>query len=146
MILGRETTLRLVGAVRAEKRYGRPWRCEIYIPMRPPPDHPIARAIGARAARLLGEYFGGASRDLSNGTHIERLARVRTCFRLRALGLGSNAIGERLGLSERRVRQYLSIPQLARDGLDAEAIARRVDLAVLIVRDVLAEGPPEGAP
>ena len=144
VILGREKTLRLVGAMREEKQHGRAWRCEFYVPNTVPPDHPIAEAIGLRAARRLAEYFGGLIMKVSNGTSVERLAKVRACFRLQALGLGSAAIAERVGLSDRRVRQFLSIPQLAAEGLEAGEIARRIDVSAAIVGEVLAEGPPEG--
>ena len=108
VILGREKTLRLVGAMREEKQHGRAWRCEFYVPNTVPPDHPIAEAIGLRAARRLAEYFGGLIMKVSSGAAIEKAARHRAVHRLSALGLPSAAIGERVGLSDRRVREILA--------------------------------------
>ena len=108
VILGRETTLRLVGAMRSQKRTTRAWACEFYVPYRVPDEHPIAEAIGARAARRLSEYFGGVIMKVSGGGAIERQARRDAIRRLRGAGLTVAQIAERTDLSDRYVREVLA--------------------------------------
>lgn len=50
---------RLIGSARAERFAILFGGQELYIPRSPGPEHPIARAIGHKAARLLGQQLGG---------------------------------------------------------------------------------------
>jgi CRP-like cAMP-binding protein len=76
----------------------------LYIPRRPPIDHPITRCVGIRAAERLGRAFGGESFVVPGACGFLRWLDARA---LRILGLSHAQIGQLLGVQDRHVRRLL---------------------------------------
>ncbi len=71
-----------------------------YFPKVPAPDHPVAKALGLRAARLICGRMGGQEITIPRSTIFLNWYDAR---RLRRDGLSAGEIAKRLRLSERTV-------------------------------------------
>lgn len=92
----------------------RSWRVCIYIPKeRLPKEHKLVQILGWDDACKLSEAFAGEILQPSNCRSIARAVR------------------------DRRIRE------MGRHGIDADQIARDVDLSIYRVREILAGNPPE---
>lgn len=68
---------------------------EIYIPLVPTADHPIVRAVGRRAAALIGQRLGRGGAAGNHGYNVptaEVELKWNICRRLRLAGLSRNDI------------------------------------------------------
>ena len=83
----------------------------LYVPLRLPADHPIARLIGYPAAKKLSAEFAGCLFPISGSLLVRRRnAQIRA---ERALGAPPAAVARRYGLTTRAVRRICQ--GLARD-------------------------------
>jgi hypothetical protein len=89
-IIGTGAALKLVDAYGGQ---------ECYVPACPPPEHPVAQAIGLTAARALGKHFGGEHITVPN------LAGLRYRKHLIAMAPGKTAdVARRFAVTTRWVR------------------------------------------
>ena len=81
---------------------------EIYVPMRVGPDHPVARCVGAEAARGIARAFGagrsGARIDVPKADDLSRAGRNRAIATAAAAGASKQALARLHGLTTRWVR------------------------------------------
>lgn len=77
----------------------------LYVPSEVDPDHLLARTIGMPAFRRLVMQWGGETLwiPINHAYEIDR--RSREAANLLARGMGSKAVSQALGISERRVQQ-----------------------------------------
>jgi len=74
----------------------------LFVPPEPKPGHRLCIIMGERAARVLGSLRGSERIDVPTAV---TLLRWYAAARLRASGYSHGAIAEKLGMSERRVRE-----------------------------------------
>jgi len=87
---------------------------EIYIPIIIAPEHPIARAVGARAARVIGEVFGRRGPKDNRGWVVpvgEVELRWNVSRRMALLGFSRNE-------TVRRLRRYYGLTATVRQVSD----------------------------
>lgn len=77
----------------------------LYVPEKMDPDHPLARTIGEPAMRRLVAAWGGETLWIPINHAYEIDKRSREAANLLARGMGSKAVSQALGISERRVQQ-----------------------------------------
>ena len=95
----------------------------LYVPHQALPSHPLATLIGLPALRALVRDFGGEDLWLPSAQEYERFARNRDIAVRLAAGDTAAQVGQRVGLSERRVEQIRD--DLLADGLLTLAEGRR---------------------
>ena len=82
--------------------FGGQW---LYVPQKADPNHPVAKLVGISAYKKLVENWGGTSIKIPTGSGEEIARRDRTIAEMLHNGMGSKAIAEQTGLTERRVQQ-----------------------------------------
>ncbi len=80
----------------------------VMIPVRPSPDHPIARTVGMPALTRLCAAWAGEVLYIEGDTRRARIERRALIARLAAEGLSTRAIARAIGIGERRVQQILA--------------------------------------
>lgn len=75
---------------------------EIAFPMKPRPDHPIIKALGATDGHALCHFLGGQSIYVPRRLNSTVAVDVQ---RLEAQGLDRATIARKLGISQRHVRR-----------------------------------------
>lgn len=77
----------------------------LYVPGEVREDHPLARTIGLGAFKRLVALWGGETLWIPINHAYEIDKRSREAVNLLARGMGSKAVSQALGISERRVQQ-----------------------------------------
>ena len=91
-------------ALRLAELYGGQERC--YVPHKPQPESPWARAIGWEAFRRLCEIYGGERIDIPRNAAAQSVkSRI---LRLKGAGLAHRDIARELGCTERYVRMIVN--------------------------------------
>jgi hypothetical protein len=113
-VIGRENALRLVGALPSLP--SKPWIAWVSVPQpaRLRPDHDLVAILGWPGAVLMCRAFGGELLQLSRCRGLERAARNRRIWDLRAQGMNARQIGEIIDVSPETVKKVLQLgPTLA---------------------------------
>ena len=113
-VIGRDEALRLVGALPTFP--SKPWLAWVSVPKpsRLRPNHTLVEILGWQGAVLMCRAFGGELLQLARCRGLERAARNRRIWELRAQGLSSREIGDLIDVSGEVVKKVLQLgPTLA---------------------------------
>lgn len=122
-VIGRERALFLLGQLprcyvkdsrRADTAKG--WRSErvmLYVPKTLKPDHYLVQILGWHDAQRMVQAFGGEVLCPANCRTVYQPHRDQGIRRMHGDGVPITMIAQWFGMTERRVRQVLEIPQEA---------------------------------